>query len=88
MNIVTIVFIVLVVMLFSGIGILMKPTSLVPSSVSSATGEGQQLADNSPVLKAVITMGSAFLLIGLVGLAVLGFMVARKDEPQKKQNRV
>ena len=88
MNIATIVFIVLVVMLFSGIGILMKPTSLVPSSVSSATGEGQQLADNSPVLKAVITMGSTFLLIGLVGLAVLGFMIARKDEPQKKQNRV
>lgn len=88
MNIATIAFIVLVVMLFSGIGILMKPTSLVPSSVSSVTGEGQQPADNSPALKAVITMGSAFLLVGLVGLAVLGFMISRKDEPQKKQNRV
>jgi len=89
MNVATIAFIVLVVMLFSGIGILMKPTSLVPSAVSSATGEGQQPADNNnPALKAVITIGSAFLLVGLVGLAVLGFMIIRKDEPQKKQNRV
>ena len=87
MNIATIAFIALVVMLFSGIGILMKPTYPVPSSMSSATGEGQQPADNSPVLKAVITIGSAFLLVGLVGRAVLGFMITRKDEPQKKQNR-
>ena len=88
MNIVAIAFIVLVVMLFSGIGILMKPTSLVPSSVSSTTEEGQRPANNNPVLKAVITIGSAFLLVGLVGLAVLGFMITRKDEqPQKKQTR-
>jgi hypothetical protein len=31
-------------------------------------------------------MGSAFLLIGLVGLAVLGFVITRNDGPQKKQN--
>jgi hypothetical protein len=84
MNRTTIAFIVLVVMLFSGIGILMKPTSLVQSS---GIPEGQQPADNSPTLKALITMGSAFLLVGLVGLAVLGFMITRKDEPQEKQNR-
>jgi hypothetical protein len=88
MNIATIAFIVLVVMLFSGIGILMKPTSLVSSPVSSSTGEGQQPVDNSPGLKAVVTIGSAFLIVGLVGLAVLGFMIARRDEPQKEQNRV
>jgi small neutral amino acid transporter SnatA (MarC family) len=87
MNIATIAFIVLVVMLFSGIGILMKPTSLVPLSVSSTTEESQQPADNSLALKTVITIGSAFLLVGLVGLAVLGFMITRKDEPQKTQNR-
>jgi hypothetical protein len=87
MNIATVAFIVLVVMLFSGIGILMKPTSLVQSSVSSVSREGQQPADNSPVLKAVITIGSALLLVGLVGLAVLGFMITRKDEPQERQNR-
>jgi hypothetical protein len=87
MNITTVAFIVLVVMLFSGIGILMKPTSLVQPSVSSVTREGQQPADNSPVLKAVITIGSALLLVGLVGLAVVGFMITRKDEPQERQNR-
>jgi hypothetical protein len=64
----------------------MKPTSLVPPSVSSATGGGQ-LADSNPALKAVVTIGSAFLLVGLVGLAVLGFMITRKDDSQKKQNR-
>jgi hypothetical protein len=85
MNRVTIAFIVLVVMLFSGIGILMKPTSLVPISMPSATGGGQ-LADDNPALKAVITIGSAFLLIGLVGLAVLGFVITRNDGPQKKQS--
>lgn len=84
MNRTTIAFIVLVVMLFSGIGILMKPTSLVQSSI---TREGQQPADNSPTLKALITIGSALLLVGLVGLAVLGFMITRKDEPQERQKR-
>ena len=65
----TIAFIVLVVMLLSGIGILMNPTILVTSSVSSAGG---QTADNNPAIKALIILGSAFLLVGLVGLAVLG----------------
>lgn len=86
MNTATIAFIVLVVMLFSGIAILMKPTSLVTSLVPSATREDQKPVDNNPALKTVITMGSALLLIGLVGLAVLGFMITREDKPQKKQN--
>ncbi len=83
MNKITIAFIVLVIMLFSGIGILMKPTSIIPVPEDD---EGQQPADTSPALRALITTGSAFLLIGLVGLAVLGFMLARTGQPQKKQN--
>lgn len=83
MNITTIAFIVLVVMLFSGIGILMKPTSIIPAPGEE---EGQQPADTSPALKALITTGSALLLIGLVGLAVLGFMISRTGQPQEKQN--
>jgi hypothetical protein len=82
-NKVTIAFFVLVVMLFSGIGILMKPTSIIPVPEDD---EGQQPADTSPALRALITTGSALLLIGLVGLAVLGFMIARTGQPQKKQN--
>jgi hypothetical protein len=77
-----IAFIVLVVVLFSGIGILMNPTIFVPFSVSSAVN---QTADNNPAIKALITLGSAFILVGLVGLAVLGFIVARKDETQERQ---
>ena len=84
MNKYTVVFIVLVVMLFAGIGILMKPTSLVPSS--SATGEGQP-ADKNPALRGIVTLGSVSLITGLVGLAVLGFMIAREDKPEQEQNR-
>ena len=71
-------------MLFSGIGILMKPTSIVPVPQAE---EGKQPGDTNPALKMLIRVGSAFLLIGLVGLAVLGFMISRNGEIQKKQNR-
>jgi hypothetical protein len=81
MNRTIIAFIVLVVLLFLGIGILMNPTILVTSSVSSVG----LTADNNPIIKALITLGSAFILVGLVGLAVLGFMISRKDEPQERQ---
>jgi hypothetical protein len=84
MNRTIIAFIVLVVMLFLGIGILMNPTILVTSSVSSAVS---QTADNNPAIKALITLGSAFILVGLVGLAVLGFMISRKDETQERQTK-
>ena len=82
MNRTVIVFIVLVVVLFLGIGILMNPAILATFSLSSAVN---QTADNNPAIKALITLGSALILVGLVGLAVLGFMVARKDETQERQ---
>lgn len=84
MNRTIIAFIVLVVLLFLGIGILMNPSTLVSFSGSSAEG---QTADNNPTIKAFITLGSALLLVGLVGLAVLGFVIAGKDEPQERQAR-
>jgi len=76
-----IAFIVFVVLLFLGIGILMNPSILVTFSISPAVG---QTADNNPAIRALITMGSAFILVGLVGLAVLGFIIARKDETQQR----
>ncbi|HEX2306110.1 MAG TPA: hypothetical protein VHH33_07455 [Nitrososphaeraceae archaeon] len=84
MNITIIAFIVLIVLLFLGIGILMNPSIFVTFSVSSG---GDQTADDNPAIKAIITLGSAFLLVGLVGLAVLGFMIAGKEEPQERQAR-
>jgi hypothetical protein len=84
MNRTIIAFIVLVVMLFLGIGILMNPTILVTFSVSSAVS---QTADNNPAIKALIILGSAFILVGLAGLAVLGFMISRKDETQERQTK-
>jgi hypothetical protein len=82
MNRTIITFIVLVVMLFLGIGILMNPTILVTFSASSAVA---QTADNNPAIKVLISLGSVFILVGLVGLAVLGFMISRKDEIQERQ---
>jgi hypothetical protein len=84
MNIIITAFIVLVVLLFLGIGILMNPSILANFSGPSAGG---QTADNNPAIKAIITLGSAFLLVGLVGLAVLGFMIAGKNESQERQAR-
>jgi uncharacterized protein YacL len=84
MNRTIIAFIVLVVLLFLGIGILMNPSILVTFSESSA---GDQTADNNPAIKALVTLGSAFLLVGLVGLAVLGFMIAGKGESQERHAR-
>jgi hypothetical protein len=77
-----IAFVVLVVLLFLGIGILMNPTILV---TFSATSEAGLTADNNPAIKALITIGSVFILVGLVGLAALGFMIARMDETQERQ---
>jgi hypothetical protein len=84
MNRTIVAFIVLAVLLFLGIGFLMNPSIL--ASFSGPSEEGQT-ADNNPAIKAFITLGSAFLLVGLVGLAVLGFMIAGKDEPQERQAR-
>jgi presenilin-like A22 family membrane protease len=82
MNRTIIAFIVLVVMLFLGIGILMNPSILVTYPGPLAEG---QTADNNPAIKSFITLGSAFLLVGLVGLAVLGFIMAGRAEPQESQ---
>lgn len=84
MNRTIIAFIVLVVLLFLGIGFLMNPSILASFLGPIATG---QTADNNPAIKAFITLGSAFLLVGLVGLAVLGFIIGTKGEPQEKQAR-
>ena len=84
MNRTIVTFIVLVVLLFLGIGFLMNPSILASFLGPLAAG---QTADNNPAIKAFITLGSAFLLVGLVGLAVLGFIIAGKGEPQEKQAR-
>ena len=84
MNRTIIAFIVLVVLLFLGIGILMNPSILAAFSGPLAGG---QTVDNNTAIKSFITLGSAFLLVGLVGLAVLGFIIAGRVEPQESQAR-
>jgi hypothetical protein len=65
----------------------MKPTNLVLSSMSSLATGGGQPADNNPTLRAVITLGSVSLITGLVGLAVLGFIITKEDKPEQEQKR-
>jgi hypothetical protein len=84
MNRTIVAFIVFVVLLFLGIGLLMNPSILASFLGPMAAG---QTADNNPAIKTFITLGSAFLLVGLVGLAVLGFIIGGKGEPQEKQAR-
>jgi hypothetical protein len=84
MNRTIVAFIVLVMLLFLGIGFLMNPSILVSFLGPLVAG---QTADNNPAIKAFITLGSAFLLVGLVGLALLGFIMAGRTEPQESQTR-
>lgn len=65
MNNQTVAFIILVIMLFAGIGILMIQPAKLPI-ITSYPG----------LFTVFMTLGSAFIIIGLVGLAVIGFVVS------------
>jgi hypothetical protein len=81
MNKITITFIVLVIILFGGIGILIKPDVLVSSSLLlPPTSSSSQSTDNSTMLRTIIIVGSGSTITGLVGLAVLGFVIFREQK--------
>ena len=74
MNYLVAAFITLVIMLFVGIGILIVGPANVPIITSRA------------VLFAVImTLASAFMVIGLVGLAVIGFIAVSKERGKEER---
>jgi hypothetical protein len=73
---VTLTFIVLTIMLFSGIFLMMQPDKFGVAT----------LAENETMLKSIVRMGAYFVVIGLVGLAVLGFIISsprNRDEARK-----
>jgi hypothetical protein len=68
MNNLVAAFITLVIMLFVGIGILIVGPANVPIITSHAG-----------LFAVVMTLASAFMVIGLVGLAVIGFIAVSKE---------
>jgi hypothetical protein len=84
---VTLTFIVLTIMLFSGIFLMMQPDKFGVATLAE---------NDETMLKSIVRMGAYFVVIGLVGLAVLGFIIssprnrdgARKGTKEKhKQNQ-
>jgi hypothetical protein len=64
----TIAFIVFVIMLFAGIFIMMQPDKVgIPAIVHQQDGS---------TLKSIVRVGAYLTVIGLVGLAVLGFVIS------------
>ena len=76
---VTLTFIVLTIMLFSGIFLMMQPNKF---------GVAMLAENDETTLKSIVRMGAYFVVIGLVGLAVLGFIISetgtRQEEALKK----
>jgi TctA family transporter len=69
-----IAFIVLVTMLFIGIGIMMSPTSI--SRLLSSQS-------NSMTLVVLMTFASILFVTGLVGIGVMGFIVSKGQSAKK-----
>jgi hypothetical protein len=76
MDRITIICIILIIMLFTGIAILMEPTKLTGQS-SQSRGEIPTVSNNQN-LKAVLTLGSVSTMVGLVGIGVIGFISSKK----------
>jgi Na+/proline symporter len=76
---VTLSFVVLVIMLFSGIFIMMQPDQFGVETLAE---------QDETTLKSIVRIGAYFVVIGLVGLAVLGFIISsprhRRDEGGKE----
>ena len=63
-----IAFIVLVIMLFVGIGIMMSPKKITMTLTNQV---------NNAILGPLMTLASILFVTGLVGLAVMGFVVSK-----------
>jgi Na+-driven multidrug efflux pump len=75
----TIAFIFFVIMLFAGIFIMMQPDKV------GITAIGQQ---DESTLKSIVRVGAYLTVIGLVGLAVLGFVISspKNGDGNEKQD--
>jgi hypothetical protein len=81
---IVIIFIILAVILLTGILVLMKPS--VFNSLLSPHGnspEDQSAPPSHLVSKQIIMLGSTFAVIGLVGLSILGFIIVRLSKEEE-----
>jgi multisubunit Na+/H+ antiporter MnhB subunit len=78
-----IIFIILSVILLTGILVLMKPSAF--NSLLSPYGNSpeDQSAPSHLVSKEIIILGSTFAVIGLVGLSILGFIIVRLSKEEE-----
>lgn len=83
MNRLIISFIILVGLLFIGIVLLIKPTVLVTSLSPDEMADLTQPLSGSIVPREIITLGSVFTIIGLVGLSILGFRIFKESEQEE-----
>jgi hypothetical protein len=65
----TLACIILIIMLFAGIGIMMAPPTKITAAISGRS--------NGPMLGAVIWSASILTVTGLVGIGVLGFIISK-----------
>ena len=75
-------FIVLVVILFIGIAIMLKPTYFLTDTTYKSASQDEPLSGRL-VPKELIVMASVLIISGLVGLSVLGFRLF-KDSNYKE----
>jgi hypothetical protein len=80
MNKSTILFVILVGLLFAGIAILIKPTAFVPVLKPAEMAPPTQPLAGAIVPREIITLGSILTITGLVGLAILGFRIFKESE--------
>ena len=80
MNKYIIIFVIVIIILFGGIALLIKPGYFAKSvSISSARLSGES-AHNNMILRTIATLGSVLTITGTVGLAVLGFIMFKQQK--------
>jgi len=80
MNKFIISFIILAGLLLTGIVLLIKPTFFVPSLSPNEMAPSDQPLAGTIVPRAVIILGSVFMIAGLIGLSILGFRIFKESE--------
>jgi hypothetical protein len=78
-KILTTAFIVFVIMLFAGIFVMMQPDKVGITAI---------VQQDEPTLKSIVRVGAYLTVTGLVGLAVLGFVISspKKGDGKGRQD--
>jgi hypothetical protein len=78
-----IIFIILAVILLTGILVLIKPSAFNSLLSPYANSPEGQSVPSHLVPKEIIMLGSIFTVIGLVGLSILGFIIVRSSKEEE-----